>query len=202
MICPNDNTEMHQVQVLSHYGQPIFLDQCGKCGGIWFDQSELYRTKQGEAERVESLNASALKEPSEIVNTDLRCPRDKAVLIKFSDKYFPQGIIVARCPLCDGFWLNRGEFTKYQKGRPDLQRVQVVRPDERQVQEKVARLLEQHNAGKTKNALGRMGHFLSTPLDEQTLQPLEPEKMSPGETNAYNVIMNVLTSILSFFALR
>jgi Zn-finger nucleic acid-binding protein len=202
MFCPNDNTEMHQVQVSSHYGQPIFLDQCGKCGGIWFDQSELYRSRQGEAEKVESLDSTTLWSPSETENVDLKCPRDRAVLIKFSDKYFPQGIIVARCTLCDGFWLNRGEFTKYQKGRPDLQQVQVIRPDELQVQEKVARILEQYNAGKTNNVLGRVGHFLSTPLDEQTLQPLEPGKLSQGEQNAYKTIMNVLTSLLSFFAFR
>jgi Zn-finger nucleic acid-binding protein len=193
---------MHQVQVLSHYGQPIFLDQCEKCGGLWFDQSELYRAKQGEAEKVESLDSSALKSPSDMENTKLLCPRDRAELIKFSDKYFPQGIIVARCPLCDGFWLNRGEFTRYQEGRPDLQQVEVIRPDDRQLQERMAQILAQHNAGKTNNVLGRVGRFLSTPLDEQTMRPLEPDKLSPGEENAYNVIMNVLTSILSFFALR
>jgi Zn-finger nucleic acid-binding protein len=193
---------MHQVQVLSHYGQPIFLDQCEKCGGLWFDQSELYRAKQGEAEKVESLDSSALKSPSDMENAKLLCPRDRAELIKFSDKYFPQGIIVARCPLCDGFWLNRGEFTRYQEGRPDLQQVEVIRPDDRQLQERMAQILAQHNAGKTNNVLGRVGRFLSTPLDEQTMRPLEPDKLSPGEENAYNVIMNVLTSILSFFALR
>jgi len=62
--------------------------------------------------------------------------------------------------------------------------------------------LAQHNAGKSNDVLGKMGRFLSMPLDEQTMQPLEPDKLSPGEENAYNVIMNVLTSVLSFFALR
>jgi len=202
MICPNDNAAMHQVQVLSHYGQPIFLDQCEKCGGLWFDQSELYRARQGEAEKIEALDSSALRSPSDIENADLRCPRDRAGLIQFSDNYFPQGIIVARCPLCNGFWLNRGEFTRYQKGRPELQQVEVVRPDDHQLQEKVAQILAQHDAGKANNVLGKMGRFLSTPLDEQTMQPLEPDKLSPAEENAYNIIMNVLTSILSFFALR
>jgi len=202
MICPNDNAAMHQVQVLSHYGQPIFLDQCEKCGGLWFDKSELYRARQGEAENVDSLDTSTMKSPSGMENARLLCPRDRAALIHFSDKSFPQDIIVARCPKCDGFWFNRGGFIKYQKGRPDLQQVEVIRPDDRQLQEKVAQILAQHNAGKSNDVLGKMGRFLSMPLDEQTMQPLEPDKLSPGEENAYNVIMNVLTSVLSFFALR
>ena len=56
MICPNDNIEMHQVRIESYYGQPIFLEQCENCGGIWFDESELYRAKQGEANKIELLD--------------------------------------------------------------------------------------------------------------------------------------------------
>ena len=56
MLCPNDNTEMRQVKILSQYGGPVFVDQCEKCGGIWFDESELFRAGQGEAERIEAVN--------------------------------------------------------------------------------------------------------------------------------------------------
>jgi Zn-finger nucleic acid-binding protein len=48
MLCPNENIEMRQVKVESHYGQPVILDQCPECGGIWFDKMELYQVKQGE----------------------------------------------------------------------------------------------------------------------------------------------------------
>lgn len=50
MICPNDGAEMYQVKITGHYSQPIILYQCERCGGIWFGQFELFRTKQGEAE--------------------------------------------------------------------------------------------------------------------------------------------------------
>jgi Zn-finger nucleic acid-binding protein len=202
MICPNDNVAMHQVQILSHYGQPIFLDQCGKCGGIWFDQSELFRAKQGEAEKFEYLDSSALSSPSKVENSSLRCPRDRAALMQFTDRSFPSGIIVARCPLCDGFWLNHGEFTEYQKNRTGLHRNVEVISENSKLQDRIARILEQHNTGKTNDVLGRVGRFLSTPLDEQTMQPLEPNALSPGEENAYNIIMNVLTSILSIFVFK
>ena len=60
MNCPNDNTPMHQVQITANYGQPLFLDQCDCCGGIWFDESELYRARQGEADKVDLLDTYIL----------------------------------------------------------------------------------------------------------------------------------------------
>ncbi len=74
VICPNDGLEMHQVSVTSHYGQPVTLDQCSGCGGIWFDESELFRARQGEAERIDSLDFEALQSPAKIKESPLACP--------------------------------------------------------------------------------------------------------------------------------
>jgi len=120
MLCPNDRTEMRRVKIVSHYGGPIFVDQCEKCGGIWFDESELFRAKQGEAEKIEVLNTGILRTPSTIENSTLFCPRDHGAMHRFTDKYFPQDIILVRCPSCHGIWLNRGTFTKYQQFRQKL----------------------------------------------------------------------------------
>ncbi len=120
MLCPNDNAAMRQVKIASHYGGPIFVDQCGKCGGIWFDESNLFRAKQGEAEKIEALNAEMLRTPSVIGNSTLFCPRDQGAMQRFTDKYFPQDIVLVRCPSCHGIWLNRGTFTKYQQFRQKL----------------------------------------------------------------------------------
>ena len=120
MRCPNDNAEMYQVEVVSHYGGPIFVDQCGKCGGIWFDDSNLFRAKQGEAEKIEALNAELLRTPSLIENSTLLCPKDQEAMQRFTDKYFPQDIVLVRCPSCHGIWVNRGTFTKYQQFRQKL----------------------------------------------------------------------------------
>ena len=120
MLCPNDSTEMHQVTIVSHYGGPIFVDQCEKCGGIWFDESELFRAKQGEAEKIEALNTEMLRTPSTIENSTLICPRDQTAMNRFTDKHFPQDIVLVRCPSCHGIWINRGMFTKYQQFRQKL----------------------------------------------------------------------------------
>jgi Zn-finger nucleic acid-binding protein len=202
MICPNDNAEMHQVKVLSHYGQPIFLEQCEKCGGIWFDESELFRAKQGEAGRIDSLDAEILRAPSKVDNSLHNCPKDGAKLFRFTDKYFPEGIIVERCPVCDGFWLNRGEFTKYQKARQELLRPKEKSLEDKKLEEDIEIILSEHQTGGSNDVLKRLGNFLSTPLDRNTLLPLESAEKSPEAENAVNLILNVLTTLLRLFVFR
>jgi Zn-finger nucleic acid-binding protein len=131
MLCPNDRTEMHEVKIVSHYGRPIIVDQCEGCGGIWFDESELFRAKQGEAEKIDVLNTEILRAPSTIENSSLICPRDQTAMNRFTDKYFPQDIVLVRCPSCHGFWLNRGTFTKYQQFRQKLMPKKKSPQDER-----------------------------------------------------------------------
>jgi Zn-finger nucleic acid-binding protein len=202
MLCPNDNTEMHPVKILSHYGQPIFLEQCNRCGGIWFDETELYRTKQGEAEKIESLDSEILWASSTFENSIHICPKDQARLVRFPDKYFPQGIIVERCPKCDGFWLKRGEFTKLQKARQELIRPKEKSPEDIALEENIKQILAQHQTGGTDDVLGRLGRFLSTPLDEQTLLPLETTQLSPQEENTLTFILNILITLLRLFVFK
>jgi Zn-finger nucleic acid-binding protein len=202
MICPNENAEMHQVVVHSHYGQPISLEQCDKCGGIWFDESELYSVKIGEAEKIEGLNSALLQDSTAITNSKLVCPKDGTELHQFTDRYFPQSIILVRCPVCNGFWLNRGEFTKYQKARQELQHPKEKTSEDKKFEEKVQQLLELHRSGKSSDTLKNLANFLSTQLDENTLRPIESDDASPAAEKTVNVILDVLTTILSFFVFR
>jgi len=202
MICPNENAEMHQVVVHSHYGQPISLEQCDKCGGIWFDESELYSAKIGEAEKIEGLNSALLQDSTEITNSKLVCPKDGAELHQFTDRYFPQSIILVRCPVCNGFWLNRGEFTKYQKARKELQSPKEKTAEDKKFEEKVQQLLELHRSGKSSDTLKNLASFLSTQLDENTLRPIESTDTSPAAEKTINTILDVLTTLLSFFVFR
>ena len=135
---------MHEVKVVSHYGQPIIVDQCERCGGIWFDESGLFRAKQGEAEKIEALNTEMLRTPSVIENSTLFCPRDQGAMQRFTDKYFPQDIILVRCPSCHGIWLNRGTFTKYQQFREKLMPKKKGPADER-LEKAIAPLIVAYN---------------------------------------------------------
>jgi Zn-finger nucleic acid-binding protein len=202
MRCPNDNTEMEQVKAESFYGQTVILDQCPECGGIWFDELELYAPKQGEADRIELLDVPSLTSPSALQSESLVCPRGHNSLIRFVDPFFPKDLILARCQTCNGYWLNRGEFSKYQQFRQvrknSNKTIEAVIGDSKEKQELLA-ILQKHDSKDPTRALGELGRFLSTPLDNMTWQPLEPEKLSEKEKNAFNLIMTAISLIFRFF---
>ena len=156
---------MHQVKIVGHYGEPIIVDQCEQCGGIWFGESELFRAKQGEAEKIEVLNTRILQTPSTIESPNLICPRDDSAMHRFTDKYFPQDIVLVRCPSCHGIWFNRGIFTKYQQFRQELMRPKKKSPQDEKLKERVAQLIASYEGGRSTGTLRRLGEFLSTPID-------------------------------------
>jgi Zn-finger nucleic acid-binding protein len=155
---------MHQVKIVAHYGEPMLVDQCEECGGIWFDESELFRAKQGEAEKIEVLDTAILRTPSTIKHPSLICPRDDSPMHRFTDKYFPDDIVLVRCPSCHGIWLNRGIFTKYQQFRQELVRAKKSPHDEK-LKENIAQLVASYEGGRSTGTLRRLGEFLSAPID-------------------------------------
>jgi Zn-finger nucleic acid-binding protein len=205
MLCPNDSTEMHQVKIVGHYGGPIIVDQCEKCGGIWFDESELFRAKQGEAEKIEVLNAGILRTPTTIENSELICPRDEAAMHRFTDRYFPQDIVLVRCPLCHGIWLNRGMFTKYQQFRQELMRSKKISLQDKKLEERVGQLVESYESGRSTETLRGLGEFLSTPIDPGYTPDFGCTPAVGGVADALGSAGFALTSLLTilrFFIFR
>ncbi len=202
MLCPNENREMQPVKAESHYGQTVVLDQCPGCGGIWFDSFELYMAKQGQADKIELLDVDSLQSSSAIQKSDLLCPRDQSKLVHFSDPVFPKDLILARCPVCGGFWLNRGEFTKYQHYRQERQEANKPKEiliEDGKFERDVARVWQENQTKDPTEMLGKLGSFLSTPVDTLSWRPLEPEKLSDKEKTAYSLITTALSLILRFF---
>lgn len=201
---------MHQVKIVAHYGEPIVVDQCKKCGGIWFDESELFRAKQGEAEKIEALNAEILRNPTTIEHPNLICPGDQTVMQQFTDKYFPQDIVLVRCPSCHGFWLNRGMFTKYQQFRQELMRPKKESPQDERLQESISQLVKSYENGRSTETLRRLGKFSSTPMDSGdtpassgTLDIIDAIKGAVKDTAniavpALNILFMILKLILRF----
>ncbi len=199
MNCPNENEEMKQVKVESHYGQTVILDQCPQCGGIWFDHLELYSVKQGQAEKIDVISTKTLRTTSLIEKSELLCPRDSVTLINFQDPYFPKDIILARCPSCRGFWLNRGEFNKYQDFRQSLRQTRKKSETDEKLGQDIKRILAEHESGDAVATLGNLGKFLSTPMDSTTWLPLEPDKLSEKEKSTIDIALNILMVLLRFF---
>jgi Zn-finger nucleic acid-binding protein len=185
---------MRQVKTVGHYGGPIIIDQCEKCGGIWFDEAELFRAKQGEAEKIEMLDTGILRTLSTIEDSTLLCPRDDSAMARFTDKYFPRDIVLVRCPSCHGIWLNRGMFTKYQQFRQELIRAKQSPQDEK-LKERIARLIEAHESGRSTGTLRRLGEFLSTPIDVDHTPDID------DTTDVSNVAGTALTILLAILRL-
>ena len=198
MKCPNDNTEMYQVKIEGHYSQPILLEQCKECGGIWFDEMELFSARHGEAEKIEVFDSKSLWTPTNIEKRILRCPLDQSELFRFKDRYFLKGIILERCPSCNGIWLNRGDFTKFQQARQELKRPKERSSKDKRLEEDIKSILSAHRAEatSTSNTLEKLGRFLSMPMDRATLRPLEQSEKQLEQGRAGNLILDVLMFVL------
>ena len=199
MKCPNDSTEMYQVKIEGHYNQPILLEQCKECGGIWFDEAELFSARHGEAEKIEVFDSKSLWTPTNIEKRILRCPLDQSELFRFKDRYFLKGIILERCPSCNGIWLNRGDFTKFQQVRQELKRPKGRSSKDKRLEEDIKRILSAHRAEAASNTLEKLGRFLSMPIDRATLLPLEQSEKQLEQGKPGNSILDVLMLILMAF---
>jgi Zn-finger nucleic acid-binding protein len=202
MLCPNDNARMRQIAAPSHYGQKVIIDQCEGCGGLWFDAFELYRVRPDADDILEDLDTESLREPSDIDSQTLRCPRDKSVLFKFDDPRFPSEIILMRCPSCQGFWLNRGAFTRFQQARKQLARPKEKTPEDKQLDEKVQRILDAHRARNSDDVLGSLGSFLSSPVGVRGARPASTSGASSGKEDIIDTVVTALVTILRIFILR
>ncbi len=196
MKCPNDNTEMYRVKIESHYGQPILLEQCKECGGIWFDETELFSARHGEAEKIEVLDSKSLWNPTNVKKRVLRCPLDQSELFRFKDRYFLKGIILERCPSCSGIWLNRGDFTKLQQARQELRRPKERSSEDKKLEGDIEHILSVHHAEAPSNTLEKLGRFLSMPIDRTTLLPLEYSEVNSEQGKTGNLILDVLMLVL------
>ncbi len=201
MRCPNEDADMREVRLVSNASQAFIVDQCPKCGGIWFDQFELYRAKDAEWQKLDDIDAQAFRESTDLASPARQCPRDAANLVRFSDRYFPSGIVVEKCPRCDGFWLNRAEFRKFQEARQELRRPREIVIEPTPPDDQIRGALAMHEANPMDSPLVKAARFLSSPLDQTPLEPLES---GPGRATAdsVNAALNILMTLLRLFVLK
>ena len=115
LICPECGNGLKQVYAEANYGRVLLLDQCDKCGGIWFDSWELYYLKDAEAKRLDSIDTNKLFGAISSQNGTGLCPRcSSATLEPFQDPNLPADSKIQKCPACNGLWMNRGELIKYE----------------------------------------------------------------------------------------
>lgn len=111
---------MKEVFAKATYGRVLLLDQCGRCGGVWFDRWELYFLKAEEALRLDGLDMKALAALNPSLKGSGKCPLCSIALRDFKDPSLPPDASIRRCQGCSGLWLNRGGLTKYAAHRAAL----------------------------------------------------------------------------------
>lgn len=134
MNCPNDNEELEKV--LFHN---VEVDYCPKCLGIWFDKDELRLAKDEKDKQLNWLDVDLWRDKDKfhVSRGDKHCPVDRTGLMEVKyDKSkidphtrsfsgnFGVGARVDFCKMCEGIWLDRGEFKQiinYLKNKSDYE---------------------------------------------------------------------------------
>ncbi|GBD34289.1 hypothetical protein HRbin34_00620 [bacterium HR34] len=100
-----DKTIMYNVEV----------DYCPQCLGIWFDKDELRLAKDFKDENLKwvDIDLWSNKENFKILKIPKLCPVNRLPL--YEVMYGDSDIKVDVCNVCDGVWLDRGEFAKIIK---------------------------------------------------------------------------------------
>lgn len=121
LICPNCGNSLKEVYAEANYGRILLLDQCDKCGGVWFDNWELYYLKDAEAKKLDTINIDSFLAQSSVEKGTGFCPKcDGFPLQLFQDPNLPEDSKIDRCGRCNGLWLNRGEMVKYEDHKHKL----------------------------------------------------------------------------------
>ncbi|MCD6500565.1 zf-TFIIB domain-containing protein [bacterium] len=115
MNCPLCKTELKKA---------IFyqteVDYCPNCLGLWFEKDELREAKDEKDKNLNWLDIDLWKDETKfkISKGKKLCPSCSMPLYEIN--YGDSGVKVDVCNLCQGIWLDRGEFKKiidYLKNR-------------------------------------------------------------------------------------
>ena len=119
MECPNDGEYLEKV--LFHN---VEVDYCPKCLGIWFDKDESRLAKDGKDKQLNWVDVDLWRDKAKfkITRGDKHCPVCRAGLQEV--KYDGSKTRVDFCKMCQGVWLDRGEFKQiinYLKSKSDYE---------------------------------------------------------------------------------
>jgi len=188
---------MHEVSTRSHYDVPIKLDQCKKCGGVWFDNSELYRTKYGASKILDNIDIEKLRGFSSL-EPKLLCPRDDTPLKIFKDPNFPKNIKVESCSTCAGFWFNYGEFDKFQwwrKKKAVINKKEKT-PIDSKTQQYIDALMSAHSNKEKYESFGKLSKFLTTPVGGYSSLSRSSQKNQYEKTTLAIQVIRILMRML------
>jgi uncharacterized protein len=199
MLCPNCQKQLKEIKGKSHYGATIKLNQCENCGGIWFDDWELFELEEKEVKELEEIEAEKFRESYVDDKKGKMCPVCITPLKRVRDIGIPSAITMEDCQNCGGIWMNHGgttEYKEYQEKKIEDSKKPKV-PDELDLQ--IRKLL---NSQQSSDTLGSIGRFFSTPISSYDFKPIEQlgeskeEKQMAGKAG---LAADLVTNVLSIF---
>lgn len=195
LSCPNDGTGLVPVQARSPQGAAIILDQCGCCGGIWFDKWELFRVDAGRVKELAAVDVDSLRCPVGKPVAEPVCPRCGEALRRFSDPHIPANIQMLICEGCEGFWLNHGEAAGYA----DFRRERRQQRGERLAKD-YEKMLKSHSRQDYYQAIEQFGNALGGQRDTLTGLPLDgsPAQLAriDAAQDAFYTMLGVVARLL------
>jgi len=115
MKCPNCQTPLK-----TNDYEGISIETCSQCNGEWLDSDELGKVVAIREARFNSDEKRAISESTTIkgvvledIDRDLKCPKCDGITdaLNYGDD---SGIIIDRCTVCHGLWLDDRELEKIQ----------------------------------------------------------------------------------------
>ncbi|MFO7714078.1 zf-TFIIB domain-containing protein [Desulfosarcina sp.] len=102
MLCPQCNVNMQTMKM-----GPVAMDECSRCGGIWFDQGELDQVIGTTDPDLRWLDIDFWKANSDfaVAPDSMGCPKcSRYYLTRLEDRATETS--VALCGNCQGIWLD------------------------------------------------------------------------------------------------
>lgn len=106
--CPNDHSELVSVVF-----NGVRVDECSKDKGIFFERTELDRAKNASDPDLKWLRVDLFAGRNNKFTkykTHKKCPKDDSEMITLEYPY--SKVKIEECMLCEGVWLEHGEFQK------------------------------------------------------------------------------------------
>ncbi len=107
MKCPTCEEKLEEVKF-----HGIKVDSCPSCHGKWFQKNELHRAKDRKEETLDFMDVDLWEkeENFKLCENDRICPSCEVPL--YDVNYGDSDVKVDICNLCEGVWLDDGEFKK------------------------------------------------------------------------------------------
>ena len=102
----------------------VEVDYCTECLGVWFDAGELAHAKNDKDKQLHWLDFDIWRDKGKFTMSpkDRRCPACRISFVEVA--YDDSSVKVDFCKMCQGIWLDRGEFKQimvYLKKKADYE---------------------------------------------------------------------------------